>query len=55
MAITFPMAVLIVGFCGALLGGGVMFWITRNLKAAAIVGCAGLFTALVWLLQGIFE
>ena len=55
MVINFPIAVLIVGFCGALLGGSVMYWITRNLKAAAIVGFAGLLTALIWLLQGIFE
>ena len=47
--------VLVVGICGGLLGGGVMFWMTRNLKAAAIVGFAGLITALIWLLQGVFE
>ena len=55
MALTFPIAVLIVGFCGAMLGGGIMFWITRNPKAAVIVGFAGLVAALVWLLQGVSE
>ena len=48
-------SLLIVGAVGGLLGGGMMFWMTRNWRAAAIVACAALATAMLWLLQGIFE
>ncbi len=48
-------SLLIVGVFGGLLGGGVMLWMTRNWRAAAIVACAALATAMLWLLQGIFE
>lgn len=47
--------VLSVGLVGGLLGGGVMFWLTRNRRAALIVAFAGLITAVVWLLQGVFR
>ena len=37
--------VLFVGFFAGVLGGGVMFWMTRNWRAAGIVLIAGLVTA----------
>ena len=46
--------VLIVGFLGAIFGGGIMFRITRNWRAAAIVACAALVTTFLWLLPEFF-
>lgn len=54
MTVPFIPAVLFVGAVVGLLGGSVMYWMTRNLKAAAIVICAALITAGLWLLSEIF-
>ena len=48
-------SLIIVGVFGGLLGGGVMLWVTRNWRAAGIVAGAALVTAMLWLLQDVFE
>ena len=55
MTVQFVPAVLFVGAFVGLLGGGVMFWMTRNWRAAGIVTGAALATAFLWQLPRMFE
>ena len=55
MTLPYIPTVLILGALFGLVGGGMIFRITRNWRAAGIVVGAVSITALLWLLRGVLE
>ena len=55
MTLPYIPTILILGALFGLVGGGMVFRITRNWRAVSIVVGAVAITALLWLLRGVLE